>query len=288
MIRIAAWQCLRSRRGTPLREVDRLAAVHGLEGRDRGLLRALVGTEVRRRASLRAIVKRYTRTQPNAELAAHMRLGLAQVLFLDRVPDHAALSETGDAVARTVGFSKVKVVNAVLRAAQRDRRRGTSGDPRCDLVGRDLHLAQPVFRDPAEHPHLWEEDALSIPAHLMKRWSRRLGADRARDLARWFLVEPPLALRGVGVDRAELERELTALDVPVSPGDDPAILRCPASAAEVVLASEAFRSGRLAIQGETAHAAAALVAARERASVCWTCAPRLGERPPSWRAPALG
>src|SRR5690606_17979881 len=116
---------------------------------------ALVGLEVRRRASLRAIVARYSHGPTSPELAAHLRLGVAQLLFLDRVPDHAAVSETVDAVARTVGSSKARLANAVLRAVIRDRRSPASGDPRCDLVGRDLCLAEPVFRDPVEHPLLW-------------------------------------------------------------------------------------------------------------------------------------
>ena len=52
----------------------------------------------------------------------------------------AAVSETVRAAADALGLSKARYVNAVLRAAIRARRKGSSGDPRRDLVGRALHL----------------------------------------------------------------------------------------------------------------------------------------------------
>jgi len=86
--------------------VSPAAARAGLEPRDAALLRRLVGTEVRRRATLRAILAQLTRGKPNADLSCHLRLGLAQLFFHDRIPDHAAVNETVDAVSRTLGLSK--------------------------------------------------------------------------------------------------------------------------------------------------------------------------------------
>ncbi|MEM7305247.1 MAG: transcription antitermination factor NusB [Planctomycetota bacterium] len=275
MSRIEAWKCLRApggRNATPLREVDRVAAREGLDARDRGLLRALVGHEVRRRATLRALVEHYSRFKPNPDLAAHMRLGLVQVLFLDRIPDHAAVSETVDAVSRTCGFSKTKYVNAILRAAIRDRQKGASGDPRRDLIGRDLFLAEPVFRDPEQHPFLWAEDALSVPAPLYKRWSKRFGDERTRELATYFLAEPPLCLRGVGIGREELLEALRGADVPAEPGAHPRTVRVPTASTEAALASEVFTSGRATVQGESSLAAAELVGAQPDESILDLCA----------------
>jgi 16S rRNA (cytosine967-C5)-methyltransferase len=272
--RVAAWRCVRAGSGTPLREVERVTLEAGLDARDKGLVRALVGAEVRRRGTLRALLAHYARGPTSRDLAAHLRLGLTQLFFLDRIPDHAALSETVDAVARTVGFSKKRAANAVLRAALRDRRAGHAGDPRRDLIGRDLHVAADVFRDPAEHPALWAEDALSLPAPLYKRWQKRHGPERARALAEWFLNEPPLCLRGVGVGcgPAELAAELAAAGVETRPGFHPRTLRVASADAEAVLACETFRAGHATLQGESALASAELVGAEPGLRVLDLCA----------------
>ncbi len=272
MTRVAAWSCLRAGSEMPLREVDRAARERELDSRDRALVRALVGTEVRRRGTLRAMVDRFARGKPNPDLAAHMRLGLAQLFFLDRIPDHAAVSTTVAAVGETLGLSKTRYANAVLRAAIRARREGKSGDPRRDLVGRDLHLDKPTFRDPAEHPSLWAEDALSIPAHLFKRWSKRYGAERARALSEWFLTEPPLCVRAVRVEREALFDELAAAGAEPERGAHPRTVICPAARTENVTASDAFRQGRATIQGATGLAAAELVAAEAGERVLDLCA----------------
>ena len=152
-------------------------------------------------------------------------------------------------------------MNAVLRAVAAARRPGASGDPRRDLVGRELHFAVPVFQDPAEHPLLWAEDALSMPAPLVKRWTKRLGREAALALAESLLDEPALSLRTVRGERDALREELAAVAVETRPARHPAIALASPAASEAVLASEAFRSGRLTVQGETALRAAELAEA---------------------------
>ncbi|MCD6339648.1 MAG: 16S rRNA (cytosine(967)-C(5))-methyltransferase RsmB, partial [Verrucomicrobia bacterium] len=50
-----------------------------------------------------------------------LRLGVYQILWLDRVPDHAAVNETVE-LAKEVGFSdQAGLVNAILRAYAREK-----------------------------------------------------------------------------------------------------------------------------------------------------------------------
>jgi 16S rRNA (cytosine967-C5)-methyltransferase len=259
VIRRLAWEVLRSGEAIPTRRVASIAARHELEGRDRGLLRHLVSTEARRRGTLAALLRHLAHSRFHADLAAHLRLGLVQLFFSDQIPDHAALSETVQAAHDTLGPSKARTVNAVLRAAVELRVEGHCDDPRRDLVGRDLSLAEQVFRDPGEHPLLWAEDALSMPAAFMKPWTRRFGVDGARELARAFLEPSPLSVRCVRGDRAALAAEFEG----VVPSAHPAIFLLPAEAAASVIASGAFRRGDLSIQGEAALRAAELCEARE-------------------------
>ncbi len=255
-----------------MRLVDREAARCGLDARDRGLLRQIVGTELRRRGTLRAIVKKFTRRPPKPDLAAHYHIGLVQLLFLDRIPHHAAVSTTVDATRRTMGGSKTTNTNGFLRAVIRARVDGHSGDPRCDFTWRDQHFDTPVFRDYEEQPLLWAEDALSMPASILKRWAKRHGREQAFALARTFSVEPPLSVRVVRGDREAIMAELEAFGCESFPGTHDAILICPSDQTGAVLESAAFAEGRITIQGESALRAAELLGATEGERVLDMCA----------------
>ncbi len=255
--RHAAWRILRSGRTTPLREVDRVATAFELDDRDRSLLRHLVGSEVRQRATLRAIVRHFAKGKPSPDVAAHLRLGVLQLCFLDRIPPHAAVSETVRACADTVSLARARYVNGVLRSVQRALRKGTIGEPRRDLIGRELHFTEDVFRDPKAHPLLWIEDAYSMPATLMKRWRKRYGEEDALALARQALEPPPLSLVCLGTEREAIASEL---DFPTRMGAHPALLLAEQDSIRSLLASPAFQAGRVVIQGETALRAAELLA----------------------------
>lgn len=293
MARHTAWEVLRSGSPTPLRNVDAAAERAGLDPRDRALARRLVGCEVRQRGTLRALVARFARGKPSADLATHLRLGLVQLFLLDRIPPHAAVSETVRAVADTLGLAKARAANAVLREALRARRAGSSGDARRDLVGRPWHFDGAIFRDPNEHPLLWMEDALSLPAQLGKRWVARLTRATAERLAREALAEPPLSIVVLEGEREMLAAELEPLLGPTqgqageegahqgTAGENagtlrrashPTVLLAPASATEALLASAAFAAGRITVQGATALRAAELVAARAGERVLDLCA----------------
>lgn len=262
MARLTAWRILRSGSTAPLREVDRYCARAGLDDRDRGLVRQLVGTDVRRRGTLRALVKLEAHGKPSADVSAHLRLGLAQLFFLDRIPVHAAVSETVRATTDSLGLGRGRYVNAVLRSVLRTRRSGSSGDPQRDLVNAPWHLDKPLFRNPEEHPALWAEDALSLPSALFKRWVRRHGHDGATALALQALSEPALSLVCTGGNRNEMARALDEAGVPSRPGRHEHILLVERGSTGAVLASEAFASGALTVQGETALRAAELLGAK--------------------------
>jgi 16S rRNA (cytosine967-C5)-methyltransferase len=262
MIRRLAWELLRGG-GPASRRVAEVAAEHGLEPRDRALLARIVQTEARRRGTLHALVRRFAKGRPSRDLATFLRLGLVQLVFLDRVPRHAAVGETVGAASECLGLSKGKYVNAVLREVQRHLREGSSGDPRRDLVGRELHLDEAVFADPEVHPHLWAEEALSLPAPLHKGWVKRLGAERADELARALLEDPRVSLRVVSGEREPLLAELLTLDPTAAAGEHPRILTVAPGSVDRVLALEAFAEGRLTVQGEAALHAAELCGAGE-------------------------
>ena len=272
MPRLTAWEVLRTGGDAPLRKVTPIAQRVGLDERDTGLVRRLVGTEVRRRATLRVILAHLTRGKPKTDLACHLRLGLAQLFFLDRVPDHAAVHETVDAVSRTLGVSKGQYANGVLRSALKLRQEGHVNLPRHDVVGSPWRLRESVFQDPKVHPYLWAEDALSVPAKLVKGWADRWGDEEAFRLARCYLSEPDLSLRVPAAEREAIAEELRAAGCTPRLAGHERILLLPASETRAALAASAFAEGRATVQGESALRAAELVAAAPGERILDLCA----------------
>lgn len=275
MPRQLAYDLLRSASPTPLRDFDREADRRGVEGRDRALARRIVATCLRRRGTLLALVQTFVRGKPKPELSALLHIGIAQLLFLDRVPDHAAVNTTVDAANDTLGLSKGRIVNGTLRNLIRARIEGTTNDPHRQVIGANWYFDIPVFRSHDLHPLLWAEDALSMPAPILKGWSERYGWESALELARFALEEPPLSVHVLADDIdsaiASLEAALTehGLAPLAREGRD---LVLPTEATEHVVALEAFSRGDLTIQGAAAVRAAALVGARPGERILDLCA----------------
>src|SRR3954466_7407109 len=124
-----------------------LAAAH-LSGPHRGLAIALVYGCVRQQGTLDFLIDRKTpgRHQKPA-LPLLLRMGLYQIFFLDRVPEHAAVHETVE-IAKQLGFGpQAGFVNAVLRGYVRER-------AETEKMLRDLEATKPAVA--TSHPDwLW-------------------------------------------------------------------------------------------------------------------------------------
>ena len=97
------------------------AEAQGLEPRERALARQLAFAAIQRRRTLDHVVSALTggRKKLDPPIRAALHLGLVQILFLDGIPDHAAVSETVELAKRNRGSG---LVNAVLRRATREGR----------------------------------------------------------------------------------------------------------------------------------------------------------------------
>jgi 16S rRNA (cytosine967-C5)-methyltransferase len=99
-------------------EAERLA----LDGRDLALATQLAYGAVQRRATLDHVIaalsgRSLERLEP--PVVAALRLGVFQLVYLDRVPDHAAVSESVE-LAKAESRGGAGLVNAVLRRATRE------------------------------------------------------------------------------------------------------------------------------------------------------------------------
>ena len=98
--------------------VDHALADSALSGADRGLVAALVYGVTERRITLDYYLSRLS-TRPlsdiDGEALCAARMGLYQLIYMDRIPPHAAVNETVSLCRRSYsGF-----VNAILRSYMR-------------------------------------------------------------------------------------------------------------------------------------------------------------------------
>lgn len=168
-------------------EVDR--GFCALRPEDRRLAQELIFGVLRRRSTLDWLVARRTdgrRQRPDIRQLLH--LGLYQIIFLDRIPPHAAVHETVN-LARTFGLeAQSGFLNAVLRETIRDL--AATRQALAELAGTDLATAT------------------SHPEWLVARWRARYGlADTLRLLE--LNNTPPSTFARVNslrIEASELQR----------------------------------------------------------------------------------
>ncbi len=208
---------------------DALHTVFGetrLEPRDRALATQLAAGIVRHRRTLRLFVshargkgRRATTIQP--DLLAVLELGAFQLLFLDRVPDYAAVNEAAQAARRTVrskksGDKAAGFANGVLRGVQRlIAGHDPDGLPAADAVphpdGGVVRLGEAVLPDPREDRAAFLGAAYSYPDWLVARWLDAFG-DEAEAVCRGNNRRPRLFARAnpMRPDAEALLESLTA------------------------------------------------------------------------------
>src|SRR5262245_14640300 len=94
-----------------------------LSREDHALLQELVLGVLRWRGKLDFLIEHYTGRRLiklDPEVVIALRMGLYQLRFLSRIPPHAAINEAVKLVKELRKQSAAPLVNAVLRAAQRD------------------------------------------------------------------------------------------------------------------------------------------------------------------------
>ncbi len=246
--------------------VDTVLRRHDLSEQDRHLYTALVYGVIERQVTLDDLLARHT-TRPLDQLddAVRMalRMGLYQLIYLDRIPDHAALDETVSLVPRRASGYVNAVLRAYLRAAA-DRPRETHLHTPEDWIARYPDLAADPLR------------ALSVfcgvPVPMCRVLTEALGKERAAAFLSALEDLPPITIRvnPMLTTREDLTAELTADGFAVSPAlYAPHALRVRGGA---VTATKAFREGRFFVQDEASQLCVAALDAQRGDTVVDTCA----------------
>jgi 16S rRNA (cytosine967-C5)-methyltransferase len=197
-----------------------------LSAADHGLATELVLGVLRWRSALDECIAEHLSqalAKLDLEVLTAMRLGAYQVLFLDRVPMHAAVNESVELVKRARKRSAAGMVNAVLRKiAKRDaERRGVL----------------------AAHPQ-W----------LVERWEQNYGPEIARKICEYDQNAPPTTLR---LANQEIAKELRQEAIRLKTGT--LLANAAVVTSEDVTRTHAFRERRLIIQDEASQLIALLV-----------------------------
>jgi len=148
----------------------------GLAPEDRALCQELVYGVVRWQKTLDWLIARKTGGREQHPLVhILLQLGLYQLFWLERVPDHAAVHESVE-MAKSMGFeSKAGFMNAVLRGYTRERDETRSA------------LEALKQNDPAT--------GYSQPDWLVERWQQRFGKEKTIALLKWNNTPPPTFAR---------------------------------------------------------------------------------------------
>ena len=191
----------------------------GLAPRDRAFAQQLTYGSVQRRATLDHLIEALS-SRPVSKLDPRvrdaLRLGLFQLLYLDGVADHAAVSES---VELAKGRGGDKLVNAVLRRAQRE------GRELVDALSDDTPAAAAV-----KHSH---------PEWLVRMWWDQLGSDETRALLARDNEAPESAVRVNTLRASEVSLPVPAHPAPELP--EGLVLDAPLD----VHSTDAFERGEL-------------------------------------------
>ncbi|MDM7921150.1 MAG: 16S rRNA (cytosine(967)-C(5))-methyltransferase RsmB [Pyrinomonadaceae bacterium] len=144
-----------------------------LDPRDRGLAHEITMGVIRRRMLLDRIIDgKAGGKKIDQAIRTSLRIGLYQMLFLERVPAHSAINESVELAGYARKQSARGFVNAILRGVLRD---GTAADYESELERVSVETSHPQW--------------------LLERWAAEFGVEDAFALAGANNETPPIAFR---------------------------------------------------------------------------------------------
>ncbi len=146
-----------------------------LSSRDKALYTALVYGVIEKRITLDAVIKEFSSKEIeklDKEVLTVLRLAFYQIMFMDKIPDHAVCDRSVRLI-KEVGFSSsASFVNAVLRTALKNR------DSFSKIISKNGDSA-----------------VYSIPEWIISLWRDGYGEEKTKELLFSFTKRPPTTLR---------------------------------------------------------------------------------------------
>ncbi|MHC4379474.1 MAG: transcription antitermination factor NusB [Planctomycetota bacterium] len=235
-VRRLVWQLLCDDREFPTRALDVAMEEQEFDPRDRALAKQMLAGVQRAQVTLEKISRAYaTRRVKEGPLQQALNLGLYQLLYLDRIPQHAAIDATLNAVKPELS-PKTGFLNALLRGVARSAKPARPGlqEARDRLPSPPWQFDRKVFLDPKTDGVGFLAETEGYSRFLIKRWWEDVGEERTRERAAtlnrkaalWLRVNPlrsgaedvvkALESAGVEVEIAEEENMLQVMARKVS------------------------------------------------------------------------
>lgn len=192
--------CIKNDRYVNL-ELSSVLRKYKFEGIDRAFFTALFYGTVEKTLTLDYVIR--TLSSIPFDRLDHMvlclvRIGLYQILFMDRVPDHAAVDESVELAKRYCPKSSVGFVNAVLRSAVREK--------------------NALFEKMKKEKGLYGVSVLSsIPEDILRVYADSYGEDTAKKIAAHFACASPSVTLRTNTLKTTREKLLAALGPIASP-----------------------------------------------------------------------
>lgn len=167
-----------------------------LAAKDRSLCHQLTLGVLRKQIYLDRVVQSLSRTRIeklDREVLIALRLGLYQLLFLDRIPAFSAINESVNLVHAAKKRSATGLANAILRRAAREK-------------NFKFDYADDIERVSVETSH---------PRWLIERWTRSFGFKETENLARANNETPRLAFRLTAKSDERTEENLRKLNLEI-------------------------------------------------------------------------
>lgn len=228
--------------------------VDSLGPQDRALLTEIVYGAVRWKNRLDHYISAFSSKDirdMDPEFLVLLRLGAYQILFLDRVPDRAAVNETVRIAGSIIGKSKAGFINAVLRKISDNSGMVVFPDAESDLSG-------------------YLEKTLSQPRWLAECWLEKIGKEKAFEYAEKINLPMPLTVRAnsLKTDTASLLKALLDEGVEASEhGCCPSALTVSGAA----LKTELFRNGYFYVQGIASQLAGMMIKKDDNSRILDLC-----------------
>ncbi|MCK5507760.1 MAG: 16S rRNA (cytosine(967)-C(5))-methyltransferase RsmB [Desulfobacterales bacterium] len=229
-----------------------------LSKRDRALVNALVYGVIRRRGTLDWIIDYFSNTRLNAidsNILNILRIGLFQVIFLDKIPVSAAVNTSVEMAKSSTSPKVAGFVNAVLRSSAK-------GYKKVPFPDRD--------KDPVKAL----STAKSFPEWLIKRWLDRFGLKETEVLCDAVNNIPPITVRtnNLKISRDDLinklESDVELIDYTSYSPDGICFFKPKLPVSKM----KAFKSGWFQVQDEAAQLVTCLLNPQPGETILDACA----------------
>ncbi|MCH5315325.1 MAG: 16S rRNA (cytosine(967)-C(5))-methyltransferase RsmB [Eubacterium sp.] len=207
---------------------------------NKSFISALVYGVVERRITIDYYLKKYIDKSPKPKIMTVLRLGAYQILYMDKVPDSAAINESVKLVKEIKQDFYSKLVNAVLHKVADDNE-----------ILKDDYLIH------------------SIPEQLLNMWNKQYGFDTVKEFLPCLNGRPPVFAipNKLFVDSDELLYELLSEDVECEVCDDVVKINSPID----FRTSRAYKNGLFHIEDLSSYECAVSLGARENDTVLDVC-----------------